>query len=115
MWKIFEAVMPRWQDGTLAATGVEPWSAFRAHVAEAIGSMVENGGRGRRIVVFTSGGVIGLAVALALRAPDLSVLEVNVRVRNCSLTEFRCRPGRFSLDAFNLLPHIEEPELITFW
>ncbi|HYM12187.1 MAG TPA: histidine phosphatase family protein [Bryobacterales bacterium] len=113
--KIFDAVMPRWQDGSLAATGVEPWSAFRARVAGAIGGMVENGGRGRRIAVFTSGGMIGLAVALALRAPDPSALDVNLRVRNCSLTEFRFRPGRLSLDAFNLLPHIEEPELITFW
>jgi broad specificity phosphatase PhoE len=72
-------------------------------------------GSGRRVAVFTSGGVIGTSVRLALAAPDRTAMEVNWRVRNCSLTEFVFTTGRFSLDSFNALPHLEDPTLWTYW
>ena len=67
------------------------------------------------MAVFTSGGVIGTAVRLALDAPDRMALEVNWRVRNCSLTEFVFTKDRFTLDSFNALPHLEDPALWTYW
>ena len=109
---MFETLMPAWLDGVLAAPGVEPWSAFRERVTGALRHLIENSPRGRRVVVFTSGGVIGLAVALALGAR--SALEANWRVKNCSLTEFRFRRDRLSLDSFNTLPHLDDLALITF-
>lgn len=112
--RMFEAVMSRWQDDSLTAPGVEPWSAFRERVVSAIGGIMENSAGGRRVVVFTSGGVIGCAVAMALRAPAQSAMEVNWRVKNCSLTEFVFSRGRLSLDAFNTVPHLEDPALVTF-
>jgi hypothetical protein len=42
-------------------------------------------------------------------------LEVNWRVRNCSLTEFVFTKDRFTLDSFNALPHLENPALWTYW
>ena len=60
------------------------------------------------MVVFTSGGVIGVAVQIALGTPDPSGLEINWRVRNSSLTEFLFSGERLSLDSFNTLPHLDD-------
>jgi hypothetical protein len=66
------------------------------------------------VAAFTSGGFIGVSVQLALSAPDRSGLEVNWRVRNCSLTGFLFSGGRLSLDTFNAIPHLDDPALRTF-
>ena len=67
------------------------------------------------MAVFTSGGVIGTAVRLAIETTDRMRMEINWRVRNCSLTEFVFTKDRFTLDSFNGLPHLEDQALRTFW
>jgi len=111
--RMFEALMSGWVAGTLAAPEVEPWTAFRARVGHGLRRIV-SGGSGRRVVAFTSGGFIGVAVQIALGAPDPSGLEVNWRVRNSSLTEFLFSRGRLSLDSFNAIPHLDDQALRSF-
>ena len=105
--RMFEAVMSRWVAGALAAPEVEPWTAFRERVRCGLRRIVSRGS-GRRVAAFTSGGFIGVAVQIALGAPDPSGLEVNWRVRNSSLTEFLFSGERLSLDSFNATPHLDE-------
>jgi broad specificity phosphatase PhoE len=112
--RMFEVVVLQWLEGRIESPGVEPWPAFRDRVHSAILRITGGGGGGRRIVVFTSGGPIGVAVQMAVGAPDRSAIEINWRVRNCSLTEFVFGGGRFSLDSFNTVPHLDEPSLWTF-
>jgi len=103
--RMFEAAMLCWVEGD-SAPGIEPWPSFRDRVREELARIV-GGVSGRRIVVFTSGGPVGVAVQTALAAPDRSFLEVNWRVRNCSVTEFVFAGGRLTLDSFNSLAHLE--------
>jgi broad specificity phosphatase PhoE len=112
--KMFEVVVLQWLEGKIDSPDVEPWPVFRDRVREALRRITEGGGGGRRIVVFTSGGPIGVAVQLAVGAPDRSAIEINWRVRNCSLTEFVFGGGKFSLDSFNAVPHLAEQGLWTF-
>jgi broad specificity phosphatase PhoE len=104
--KMFEAAMLRWLEGD-SAPGIEPWPSFRDRVREELARIVGTGGSGRRIAVFTSGGPIGVAVQTALAAPDRSFLDVNWRVRNCSVTEFVFGGGRLTLDSFNSQAHLQ--------
>jgi broad specificity phosphatase PhoE len=104
--KMFEAAMLCWLEGD-SGPGIEPWPAFRDRVREGLARIVGAGASSRRIAVFTSGGPIGVAVQTALAAPDRSFLEVNWRVRNCSVTQFVFGGGRFTLDSFNILAHLE--------
>ena len=94
--------------------GVEAFAAFRDRVERGLRRVMQGAGSGRRVALFTSGGVIGTSVRLALAAPDRMALEVNWRVRNCSLTEFVFTKDRFTLDSFNALPHLEDPALWTY-
>ena len=112
--KMFEALMSRWITGELDSPDVESWHSFRARVQQGLRRITKGGVSGRRVVAFTSGGPIGVAVQIALDAPDRTGLEVNWRVRNCSLTEFVFSGERLSLDSFNGTPHLDDPALRTF-
>ena len=85
---------------TVQADGVEPWPAFRDRVSDVITGIML-GPSGREVAVFTSGGPIGFAVHLAMKGPSQSFLEVNWRIRNCSVTEFLFDKVRLTLDSFN--------------
>jgi broad specificity phosphatase PhoE len=112
--RMFEVVVRQWLEGGLESPDVEPWPTFRERIHRAIRRITEEGGSGRRVAVFTSGGPIGVAVQRALGAPDRGAIEVNWRVRNCSLTEFVFGGGRFSLDTFNATPHLADPGLLSY-
>ncbi len=111
--RMFQAAMLSWLEDEMATNGVEPWAAFRGRVSGAIRSLME-GPPGRRVAVFTSGGPIGFAVQFALHAPDKSFLDVNWRIRNCSVTEFVFDRERFTLDSFNGVEHLDETALRTY-
>jgi broad specificity phosphatase PhoE len=112
--KMFEAVTAVWLAGELEVDGVESWSSFSSRARAALRRIIGQPGSGRRIAVFTSGGVIGLALQTVLGAPQQMALEINWRVRNCSLTDLIFNRERLSLDSFNSTPHLNEPALRTF-
>jgi broad specificity phosphatase PhoE len=112
--KMFEAVTSVWRTGELQVEGVESWSSFSSRARAALRWIISQPGSGRRIAVFTSGGVIGLAVQTVLGAPEQMAMEINWRVRNCSLTDLIFNRERLSLDSFNSIPHLNEPTLRTF-
>lgn len=111
--RMFEPLLAYWQGVATSALGFESWPDFRERVERAVRRIVESGGPGRRVVIFTSGGFIGSVTRWALAAPDRSALELAWRVRNASLTEFVFTEGRFTLDSFNTVPHLADPALWT--
>jgi broad specificity phosphatase PhoE len=69
------------------------------------------------VLIVSSGGPIAAMVAASLRAPPASVVDLNLRIRNSSLTEFAATPRRHHLVSFNALPHLDthpDPTLITY-
>lgn len=112
--RMFEALTLHWATAPGPVAGVETFPAFRDRVERGLRRVTGGTGSGRRVAAFTSGGFIGTSVRLALAAPDRTALEVNWRVRNCSLTEFVFTKGRLTLDGFNALPHLDDPALWTY-
>jgi len=110
--RIFEAAMHHWLEQPESAD-FEPWPAFRDRVGAAL-ARIRSGPSGRRIAVFTSGGPVGFAVHQACQSPCRTFLDVNWRVRNCSITEFIFDRTRFTLDAFNAIPHLDDTTLLTY-
>jgi broad specificity phosphatase PhoE len=118
---MFETLLHHWQagrhgcpPGAAAQASLESWPVFRERVARALRLLRARPGRGRRVALFTSGGFIGTAVQGVVAAPQRAALELNWRVRNCSLTEFVFTRDRVSLDSFNGVPHLADPSLWTF-
>ena len=111
--RMFEAAMLCWLEADADTNGVEAWTAFRDRVSGALRSLIE-GPPGRRVAVFTSGGPIGFTLQYALQAPSKRFLDVNWRIRNCSVTEFVFDRERFTLDSFNGVPHLDDAALRTY-
>lgn len=107
----FEEAMPQWIAGMLQVPGLETWHAFRERVQRGFRSIFETDGPSRRVVVFTSAGPIGVVVQTVVGAKEPMAIELNWRIRNCSLTEFVFTRSRVSLDSFNATPHLDE---VTF-
>jgi broad specificity phosphatase PhoE len=112
--RMFEALTRHWQTTPNLDGGVESWPGFCDRVSRALRRLQDAPTRSRRVVLFTSGGFIGTAVHLALAAPASTALEVNWRIRNCSLTEFAYTKDRLTLDSFNAIPHLEDAEHWTY-
>jgi broad specificity phosphatase PhoE len=111
--RMFEVLTVHWLTAAEMA-GLESWPAFRERVRRALRRVTEGPGRGRRVALFTSGGFIGAAAQLALGAPDRAALELSWRLRNAALTEFVFSGDRITLDAFNVIGHLEDPQLWTY-
>jgi broad specificity phosphatase PhoE len=110
--RMFETLMDRWVGGSVGAPTVETFDSFHSRVRAALGGITHRQGSGQ-VVVFTSGGPIGVSVQEALGAPRGAALKVNWRVRNASLTELTFSGGRVSLDGFNAVGHLL-PDLLTY-
>ncbi|MGH9829274.1 MAG: histidine phosphatase family protein, partial [Blastocatellia bacterium] len=111
---LFEVVMRAWIGGRIQPAGVESWHHFVLRVQRGIRKMLEGEGSGRRVVAFTSGGPVSVAMQMALGVSDQKTLELNWQIRNASLTEFMFSRNRFTLDTFNALPHLQGRETWSY-
>lgn len=115
--KVFETAMEKWiaGDGGAGESFADSGESFRDFHARVLRGLkaIQEGPSNRRVVLFTSGGPIGVLVQTALGAPARSFADVNWRVRNCSVSEFAFSRDRLSLDLFNSVAHFES-ELVTF-
>ncbi|CAM3202310.1 Phosphoglycerate mutase family protein [Deinococcus saxicola] len=114
---MLEELAGAWQAGAVTHPGIEGWAAFRSRVHASLMDLLRLPS-GSTVLAFTSGGVIGLMVALGLDAPDAAALKLNWRVRNGSLTRFTFSNstsggGRLSLDSFNEVAHL--PSDLRSW
>lgn len=112
--KMFEAATIHWVRGATASSSVESWRGFHDRVHRGMKRIVDGVTGGQRIAVFTSGGPISIMAQLAMKAPEEMAIELNWRVRNCSLTEIVFTKDRLTLDSFNGIPHLDDPALWTY-
>jgi broad specificity phosphatase PhoE len=112
--RLFEAVMGKWVDGEIPLRDVEPWSEFCARVRRGLSNSAFHSVPGQRVVIFSSGGPIGVAMQRALNLSPRDTLRVTWMSRNCSYSEFLCSGERFTLSSFNAFPHLDDPSLLTY-
>jgi broad specificity phosphatase PhoE len=65
---------------------------------------------GKNVLVVSSGGPIATAVGQVLDTPARTIIELNLRIRNSSVTEFAFTPKRHMLVCYNAIPHLEHPD-----
>jgi broad specificity phosphatase PhoE len=111
--RMVEYVADRWMRGEVTDPVVEAWPQFCGRVDAAIDRVLDAGG-GRRVVLFTSGGVIGRTLQRVLRAPDETALALNWRIKNASVTHLTFSGRRVSLDTFNVTAHLHAGDLGSF-
>jgi broad specificity phosphatase PhoE len=112
--QFMEAVTLMWAHGQFETPDVETFEAFAARVNAALDLLCHEAQSGQHIVAITSGGPAAVAVQRALAVPPGRTLDLVWTLRNGGLVEFLFRTGRFSLSAFNAVPHLGTPDLWTY-
>ena len=112
--RLFEVILQVWARREVELEGVEPWQQFCTRVESGLSEIVSNGGKGRVVAVFTSGGPIAVAARRALETSIENTLKMAWMVRNASLTEFLFSGNRFTLSTFNTFPHLRHPSVLTY-
>ena len=85
----------------------ETWAAFEARVEAARSFAVDT--NAKRVLVVSSGGVIGQMVAASLHAPAQHMMNLNLQIKNAAMTRFMFSGTLFSLNEFNATPHYATP------
>ena len=115
--------LTQWMNGVVSPKGMPTYPEFLKGVTSALdhvrglkhdgrggdGGSGGSGGSGNVLIV-SSGGPISTAVGHVLGTTPEATIELNLRIRNSSVTEFAFNPKRHMLVTFNTLPHLDSPE-----
>lgn len=112
--RLFEAVITLWVNGDLPLGGIEPWDDFSARVTRCVIEFLADGSSKEQVAIFSSGGPKAVTVQRALELSRLKTVQLSWMVRNCSFSEFVYSKERFSLSAFNEVPHIDDDAMRTY-
>ena len=115
-FRVLRDALLAWAEDRTQPEGMPVWQDFQEGAVAALVAARQRFPDGHVLIV-SSGGPIAAIVAATLSAPPASAVELNLRIRNSSLTEFAATPRRHSLVSFNGLPHLDangDPTLITY-
>jgi broad specificity phosphatase PhoE len=99
-----------WSRQEQAIPGGESWAQFGARIESGVASACDGLERDEKVLVVTSGGVIGRAVAGILRAGPDAAIQLNLQTRNTGVSEIARGRTATRLVAFNAVPHLERAD-----
>lgn len=105
--RVFEKVMLKWVTDNYRSNKLMRWSDFTSRVYRGIEDIMNDHGRGKKIVIFTSGGAISATVKKALRLADEDTIRISWQIVNASITRFKCTKKIIMLASFNEMTHLE--------
>lgn len=113
----FEKAVSFWLEGRDPHGNIEleTWRAFSGRVRNGLHAIATPDRK--KVVAFTSGGVIAVALREALRLDDAATFRMNWRIYNASMHVFRMGREGLSLLGFNNVAPLElanDPSLLTF-
>ena len=107
-FRLLKGGLKQWMDGVVSPKGMPAYGDFVAGVAGALDHVrLTYAGN---VLLVSSGGPISTAVGHVLGTSPETTIELNLRIRNTSVTEFAFTPKRHMLVTYNTLPHLDAPE-----
>jgi len=107
-FRLLREGLSQWMSGATAPAGMPSYADWVAGINAAL-DHVRTTHQGTVLLV-SSGGPISTAVGQVLGTSAQTTIELNLRIRNSSLTEFAFTPKRHMLVAYNHLPHLDHPQ-----
>ena len=99
--------LTQWMQGRVEPIGMPPYADFVSGVTSALDHVRTH--HDGNVLVVSSGGPISTAVGQILGTPPESTIEMNLRIRNSSVTELLFNSKRCMLLTYNTLPHLDAP------
>ena len=119
-FRLLKDGLTQWMNGVVSPVGMPSYVDFQHGVVSALDhvrkSHVEKSSeKTGNVLIVSSGGPISTAVGHILGTTPETTIELNLRIRNASITEFAFTPKRHMLVTYNTLPHLEElPDWVTY-
>ena len=104
-FRLLRDALTQWMNGVTSPKGMPSYVDFQKGVISAL-DHVRTQCEGNVLLV-SSGGPISTAVGHVLGTSPETTIELNLRIRNASITEFAFTPKRHMLVTYNTLPHLD--------
>jgi len=99
--------LAQWMAGVVSPRGMPTYDDFVTGVTSAL-DHVRAHHAGRNVLIVSSGGPISTAVGRVLQTPPETTIELNLRIRNTSVTQLAFTPKRHMLVSYNGIAHLED-------
>lgn len=99
-----------WSRRDEAIPGGESWAQFGARIEAGVSDACDGLERDEKVLVVTSGGVIGRVIAGILRAGPDAAIQLNLQTRNTGVSEIARGRTATRLVVFNAVPHLERAD-----
>ena len=100
--------LTQWMNGVVSPHGMPSYQDFVRGVSSALDHIRKQ--HTGNVLIVSSGGPISTAVGHILGTSPETTIELNLRIRNSSVTELAFTPKRHMLVTYNTLPHLDAPE-----
>jgi broad specificity phosphatase PhoE len=100
--------LTQWMNGVVSPKGMPTYPEFLQGVTSALDYVRKT--HDGNVLIVSSGGPISTAVGHVLGTTPETTIELNLRIRNSSVTEFSFNPKRHMLVTYNTLPHLDSAE-----
>ena len=107
-FRLLKDGLAQWMAGVVSPKGMPSYTDFVLGVTSALDHIRKH--CEGNVLLVSSGGPIATAVGHVLGTSPETTIELNLRIRNCSVTEFAFTPKRHMLVTYNTLPHLDAPE-----
>ena len=107
-FRLLKNGLTQWMNGVVSPQGMPSYSDFVRGVTSALDHVRKT--HDGKVLLVSSGGPISTAVGHILGCSPEATIELNLRIRNASVTEFAFTPKRHMLVTYNTLPHLDAPE-----
>jgi broad specificity phosphatase PhoE len=101
--------LTQWMAGVVSPKGMPTYDGFVQGVTTAL-DHVRTKHPEHNVLIVSSGGPISTAVGHILGTSPETTIELNLRIRNSSVTEFAYTPKRHMLVTYNTLPHLDHAD-----
>ena len=100
--------LTQWMNGVVSPKGMPTYPDFLAGVTSALDHVRKQ--HTGNVLIVSSGGPISTAVGHILGTTPETTIELNLRIRNSSVTELAFTPKRHMLVTYNTLPHLDHAD-----
>ena len=107
-FRLLKDGLTQWMNGVVSPKGMPSYAGFQKGVTSALDYVRAN--LDGDVLLVSSGGPISTAVGHVLGTTPETTIELNLRIRNASITEFAFTPKRHMLVTYNTLPHLDHAD-----
>ena len=107
-FRLLKDGLAQWMAGVVSPLGMPSYPDFVLGITSALDHVRQH--HQGNVLLVSSGGPIATAVGHVLGCSAEATIELNLRIRNTSVTEFAFTPKRHMLVTYNNLPHLDAAE-----